>query len=78
MLEAVPNVSEGRSSSVIEAIERAFGGVARVLDVHSDEDHHRSVFTLVADPGALADALLAGISAAVSLVDLRSDRKSVV
>ncbi|MGH3136699.1 MAG: glutamate formimidoyltransferase [Gaiellaceae bacterium] len=72
MLEAVPNVSEGRSSPVIATIERAFGRAARVLDVHADSDHHRSVFTLVADPAALADALLAGISAAVALVDLRS------
>ena len=72
MLEAVPNVSEGRRSAVIATIERAFARDARVLDVHTDTDHHRSVYTLVADPAALADALLAGISAAVALVDLRS------
>jgi len=72
VLEAVPNVSEGRSSPVIATIEWAFARTSRVLDVHTDSDHHRSVFTLVADPSALADALLAGISAAVALVDLRS------
>ena len=72
MLEAVPNVSEGRSGPVIATIERAFARDSRVLDVHADGDHHRSVFTLVADPTALVDALLAGISAAVALVDLRS------
>lgn len=72
MLEAVPNVSEGRSGPVIATIERAFARDSRVLDVHADGDHHRSVFTLVADPSALAEALLAGISAAVALVDLRS------
>jgi glutamate formiminotransferase / 5-formyltetrahydrofolate cyclo-ligase len=71
VLEAVPNVSEGRDRAAIATIERAFARDARVLDVHADPDHHRAVFTLVADAGALADALLAGISAAVALVDLR-------
>ncbi len=72
MLEAVPNVSEGRDAVVLATIERAFEQRARVLDVHSDPDHHRAVFTLAGEPGSLADALLAGISAAVALVDLRT------
>ena len=72
MLEAVPNVSEGRNSAVLATIERAFAKDARVLDVHTDPDHHRCVFTLVDDAGVLANALLAGISAAVALVDLRA------
>lgn len=72
MLEAVPNVSEGCSRAVVTTIERAFARGAHVLDVHADCDHHRSVFTLIADPGALVEALLAGISAAIALVDLRS------
>jgi glutamate formiminotransferase len=71
VLEAVPNVSEGRDRSVIDAIERAFAKDARVLDVHADRDHHRAVFTLVGDAGALLDALLTGISAAIALIDLR-------
>ncbi len=44
-LLAVPNVSEGRNHDVIEAIGAGFHP-ARLLDVHADEDHHRSVFTL--------------------------------
>ena len=71
MLEAVPNVSEGRDESVIAEIGAAFGASARVLDVHSDPDHHRSVFTLAAEPQALADALVSGIARACELVDLR-------
>ena len=71
MLEAVPNVSEGGSADVVSAIGRAFSTAAEVLDVHSDPDHHRSVFTLVADERALVDGLLAGIAAAVDLIDLR-------
>jgi glutamate formiminotransferase len=72
MLEAVPNVSEGRNSAVIATIERAFARDARVLDVHSDPDHHRAVFTLVGEAGALTEALLAGISEAIAAVDLRA------
>lgn len=72
ILESVPNVSEGRDHSFIDAIGQAFGGRGRVLDVHSDVDHHRSVYTIVADESDLADALLAGIARAAELVDLRS------
>jgi len=72
LLESVPNVSEGRDPAVIDAIGRAFGGRGRVLDVHSDVDHHRSVYTIVADESDLADSLLAGIARAAELVDLRS------
>jgi len=70
-LESVPNVSEGRDAAVVAALGEAFGGSARVLDIHSDADHHRSVFTLVGGEEALIEALLAGISRARELVDLR-------
>jgi glutamate formiminotransferase len=69
-LEAVPNVSEGRDAAAIDELARAFGGRARLLDLHSDEDHHRSVFTLVGDDGALVESLFAGIDRARELIDL--------
>ena len=71
MLEAVPNVSEGRDPAAIAAIGQAFSTSARLLDVHSDPDHHRAVFTLAADRDDLADALVAGIACACELIDLR-------
>jgi glutamate formiminotransferase/glutamate formiminotransferase/formiminotetrahydrofolate cyclodeaminase len=43
---------------------------ARLLDVHSDPDHHRSVYTLAARPEELSDALLRGAAAAVALIDV--------
>jgi glutamate formiminotransferase len=71
-LLAVPNVSEGRDASAIDAIGRAFeGGGVRLLDVHSDPDHHRSVYTLAGEPGMLAPALLAGAREAIARIDLR-------
>jgi glutamate formiminotransferase len=60
MLECVPNVSEGRDRSLIHQFAAACG--SSLLDVHTDPDHHRSVFTL-AGPG-LRDAETAAASLA--------------
>jgi glutamate formiminotransferase len=68
-LLAVPNVSEGRDAATIAAVAAAITG-ARVLDVHSDHDHHRSVYTLAGTPGELADALLAGARVALERIDV--------
>ena len=71
MLEAVPNFSEGRDAEVIEALRRALSAPARLLDVHVDADHHRSVFTLVGGAEPLVETLLAGIECARERIDLR-------
>ena len=71
MLEAVPNFSEGRDEDVIEALRGALSAPARLLDVHVDADHHRSVFTLVGDGDELVETLLAGITCARDRIDLR-------
>ena len=71
-LESVPNFSEGRDASTVDAIGAALGRHARLLDVHADADHNRSVFTLVGSEDELADALLAGIAVAIDRIDLRA------
>ncbi len=71
MLESVPNFSEGRDRGTIAAIGEALGGQARLLDVHSDADHNRSVYTIVGSAPELGDALLAGIAVARERIDLR-------
>jgi glutamate formiminotransferase len=71
-LESVPNFSEGRDASTIDALGAALGAHADLLDVHSDWDHHRSVFSLVGDDTSLVEALLAGIVSARERIDLRS------
>ena len=53
------------------AIGQAFRSSASLLDVHSDPDHHRSVFTVAGEQRPLADALVAGVSRASELIDLR-------
>ena len=70
MLESVPNFSEGRDASVVAALQRALSTPARLLDVHVDADHHRSVFTLVGEPDELLESLLAGIACARDRIDL--------
>jgi glutamate formiminotransferase len=71
-LEAVPNFSEGRDGATIDAIGAALGEHARLLDVHSDPDHNRSVYTLVGSADELVSSLLAGIACAAVRIDLRS------
>ena len=70
-LESVPNFSEGRDRATIDALVEALGSRARLLDVHADEDHNRSVFTLVGSEDELTAALLAGITCARERIDLR-------
>ncbi|HEX5309882.1 MAG TPA: hypothetical protein VFW38_12485 [Solirubrobacteraceae bacterium] len=71
-LLAVPNVSEGRDGALVRQIAGAFAaaGAARLLDVHFDPDHHRSVFTLAAEQGRLAAAVMAGVRTAIELLDV--------
>jgi glutamate formiminotransferase/glutamate formiminotransferase/formiminotetrahydrofolate cyclodeaminase len=77
VLLAIPNVSEGRDDAAIDAIGTAFACTgARLLDVHRDPDHHRSVFTLAGEPGQLAPALAAGARETLRRVDLRAVRGS--
>ena len=71
-LECVPNVSERRDRERVrrlgEAVERAG---ATLVDVHSDVDHHRSVFTFLGAPSIVERAALALARLAVELIDLR-------
>jgi glutamate formiminotransferase len=59
VLECVVNVSEGRDANVLDALSAACAPA--LLDVHTDADHHRSVFTLAhaTDDTATEDAVRA-------------------
>jgi glutamate formiminotransferase len=73
-LESVPNFSEGRNQATIDELADALGSHARLLDVHADFDHNRSVFTLVGDEDELVAALLAAVRVAVERIDLRTQK----
>lgn len=49
MLECVINVSEGRDTGLVSRLAESVSGepTRQLLDIHSDADHNRSVFTLV-------------------------------
>jgi len=71
VLECVINVSEGRDMNRLLTIARACG--PSLIDVHTDPDHHRSVFTL-AGPGGRdaiqgARNLAAAVAEQCSIVD---------
>lgn len=70
LLEAVPNFSEGRDQATLDALGAALAAHARVLDLHTDADHDRCVFTLVGTGEALVEALVAAARVAVERIDL--------
>jgi glutamate formiminotransferase len=69
-LLAVPNVSEGRDTEKIVALERAFSAGVELFDRHSDPDHNRTVFTLAGDATALSAALARGAAEAVRSIEM--------
>jgi len=62
VLECVINISEGRNDAIIDSLAQSCAG--DLLDIHSDPDHNRSVFTLVGveAPRALALAAISVLS----------------
>jgi glutamate formiminotransferase len=69
-LLAVPNVSEGRDATRVEALSRSFSQGVALLDRHSDPDHNRTVFTLAGEPRALTEALARGAAEAIGSIDM--------
>lgn len=72
LIESVPNFSEGRDPSKVDAIVHAMSGVpgVYVLDREMDADHNRCVITLAGDPDAVAEAALLGTGKAMELIDM--------
>jgi glutamate formiminotransferase len=72
LIECVPNFSEGRDQSKIDAIVQAILGVPEVvlLDRESDNDHNRCVITFVGPPAAVAEAAFRSVEKAIQLIDL--------
>ncbi len=72
LFEAVPNFSEGRDREKISRIAGSVQAVpgVRVLDLHSDPDHNRSVLTFVGEEGPLLEASVALTRACATEIDL--------
>jgi glutamate formiminotransferase len=73
IIECVANVSEGRDAHALAAMAQAVQAVAgaHLADVHSDPDHHRSVFTMLGGPAAVEAGALALAEAALARIDMR-------
>ena len=68
IIECVVNVSEGRDERVLAQLAAPLGPV--LLDVHSDPDHHRSVFTLAGPADDVTEATKLLATTAVELLSL--------
>src|SRR5829696_4759874 len=74
LFEAIPNFSEGKDRAKISRITdavRAVPGV-RILDLHSDPDHNRSVLTFAGEEDAVLSGAISLARACASELDLAS------
>lgn len=71
LVECVPNFSEGRDKSKVDAIVEAMraDGVY-LLDREMDADHNRCVITLAGGREAIQEAAIRGVGRAAELIDL--------
>ena len=72
IVECVPNFSEGRNKSVIEAIAAAIKAVdgVKLLNVDPGEDFNRTVYTFVGEPEPVLEAALQAAKVGVALIDM--------
>jgi glutamate formiminotransferase len=73
LIECVPNFSEGTDLELVKQIVAAVK-TARVIDLHSDPDHNRSVATIIGEPGAVGQAAFDLTERAMQLLDVRQHR----
>ncbi|MFQ6605275.1 MAG: glutamate formimidoyltransferase [Fidelibacterota bacterium] len=74
LVECVPNFSEGRDSSVIDAITAAITSVDGItlLDVDPGAETNRTVVTFVGEPDCVAEAAFSGIATAAELINMEN------
>lgn len=71
-MECVPNFSEGRDREKVDYIVEAFRAKkdVKLLDYSSDEDHNRTVVTVIGEPEALGNAMVEAAKRAVKVIDM--------
>lgn len=74
ILEAVPNISEGKNPEIIRRIADAADSMpgARVLHVDTNPDANRTVITLAGEPQALVQSVFLLLQTATRLIDMRT------
>ena len=74
LFEAVPNFSEGKDTAKISRITEAVRSVSdlRILGLHSDPDHNRSVLTFAGEEDPVLEGAIALAKACAAELDLAS------
>ena len=74
LLEAVPNVSEGKNPDVLRTLQKNLQQTPGITLLHTDSNPsaNRTVFTLLGEPDALCEALFHFISCTTRLLDMRT------
>ena len=72
IVECVPNFSEGKDKSIINAISAAVESVdgAKLLDVDPGADFNRTVFTFVGEPEPVLEAAFQAAKIGLALIDM--------
>ena len=72
IVECVPNFSEGRDKSVIDAISAAIKSVdgVKLLDVDPGADFNRTVYTFVGEPEPVLEAAFRAAKVGIALIDM--------
>ncbi len=72
LFECVPNYSEGRDLAKVDQIVDCFRGKkgVKLLDYSSDEDHNRTVVTVLGEAEALQSAVVSSVGKALELIDM--------
>jgi glutamate formiminotransferase len=76
IIECVPNFSEGRDVEKIEKIVEPFRGKddVKLLYYQNDEDHNRSVVTVVGSPQPLKKYVMEAVGVAIDVIDMRKHK----
>jgi glutamate formiminotransferase len=73
LIEAIPNVSEGRNAARLDRCAAAIAsGGATLLDRTADPSHHRAVFTFAGSSAATSASAIALAHVAIAEIDLAS------
>lgn len=72
LLECIPNISEGRDKTIINAVAQAIKSVEGVKLLHTDSGYaaNRTVFTFVGEPEAVLKAAFELYKVSLNLIDM--------
>ncbi len=72
LVECVPNISEGRDQSIIDAVTAVVADVdgAHLLDVDPGAETNRTVITIIGSPEGVAEAAFRVVKRAAELIDM--------